>query len=59
MRQKLKYLKGFPRGFPKGAPFGLYLPVHGKTEPVDPGDTDIRYIQNDFFGEDYFGTDYR
>lgn len=61
MMKRLKYLQGTPtKGFPKtGAPRGLHLPVGGNLEPFDPGDEDIRYIQNDYFGEDYFGTDYR
>ena len=59
LKQRLKYLKGTPRGFPKGAPFGLYLPIHGKVEPPDGEDENIRYIQNDYFGEDYFGTGWR
>ena len=59
MRQKRKHLRGFPKGFPKGAPFGIYLPINSKTTEVDPGDTDIRFIQSDYFGEDYFGTDWR
>lgn len=58
MRQKLKHLKGVPKGFPKGSPFGNWIPK-GSAAEVDPGDTDIRYIQNDYFGEDYFGTDFR
>lgn len=58
--KKLRALKGTPKGFPKiGSPIGLHIPNGGSPAPVDPGDTTIRYIQNDFFGEDYFGTDYR
>ncbi len=58
--KKVRSLKGTPTGFPtKGAPIGLRLPVGKKPAPVDPGDTTIRYIQSDYFGEDYFGTDMR
>lgn len=58
--KKLRHLLGRPTGFPKvGAPIGLWVPSGHKPAPVDPGDTDIRYIANDYFGADYFGTDMR
>lgn len=58
--KKVRALKGYPKGFPKvGAPIGLRLPSSGSPAPVDPGDTTIRYIDNEFFGADYFGTDWR
>lgn len=57
--KKLRHLFGRPKGFPKvGAPIGLWL-TGGKKPIVDPGDTTIRYLANDYFGEDFFGTDMR
>jgi hypothetical protein len=58
VRQRKHPIHGKPqRGLPKGAPFGW---LHsGKVKNTDPGDTTIRYIENDYFPEDYFGTDFR